>query len=71
MRQEGNKGISSGSLFNTSIRYGADSSSRTNIHSDKERTSFYTYSVNAKAAYITDNQDYVVARAILFMDVTD
>ena len=33
MRQDGNKDISSNSLFNTSIIYGADCFSRTDIHS--------------------------------------
>lgn len=34
MRQDKNKDISSNSLFNTSIIYGADCFSRTDIHSD-------------------------------------
>lgn len=38
---------------------------------DKGRTAFYTDSVDAKAAYITDEQGYVIARAILFTNVTD
>ncbi len=37
----------------------------------RNRDEFYAYSVNAKAAYITDEHDYIVARAILFTDVTD
>ena len=38
---------------------------------DKNRTSFYHDSVKAKAAYITDKTGLIVARAILFTDVTD
>lgn len=38
---------------------------------DKDRTSFYHDSVKAKAAYITDKTGLIVARAILFTDVTD
>ena len=38
---------------------------------DKDRTSFYRDSVKAKAAYITDKTGLVVARSILFTDVTD
>lgn len=38
---------------------------------DRERTSFYRDSVKAKAAYITDKTGLVVARSILFTDVTD
>lgn len=37
----------------------------------RNRDEFYAYSVNAKAAYITDEHDYIVARAILFTNVTD
>ena len=37
----------------------------------RNRDEFYAYSVNAKAAYITDEHDYIIARAILFTDVTD
>ena len=38
---------------------------------DRERTSFYRDSVKAKAAYITDKTGLVVARSVLFTDVTD
>ena len=38
---------------------------------DRERTSFYRDSVKAKAAYITDKTGLIVARSILFTDVTD
>lgn len=38
---------------------------------DRERTSFYRDSVKAKAAYIIDKTGLIVARAILFTDVTD
>lgn len=38
---------------------------------DEDRISFYRDSVKAKAAYITDKTGLVVARAILFTDVTD
>ena len=38
---------------------------------DKDRTSFYHDSVKAKAAYITDKTGLIVARAVLFTDVTD
>lgn len=38
---------------------------------DRDRTSFYHDSVKAKAAYITDKTGLIVARAILFTDVTD
>ena len=38
---------------------------------DENRTSFYHDSVKAKAAYITDKTGLIVARAILFTDVTD
>ena len=38
---------------------------------DEDRTSFYHDSVKAKAAYITDKTGLVVARAVLFTDVTD
>ncbi|WP_196212050.1 hypothetical protein [Bacteroides cellulosilyticus] len=38
---------------------------------DEDRTSFYHDSVKAKAAYITDKTGLVVARSILFTDVTD
>ena len=38
---------------------------------DKGRTSFYEDSVKAKAAYITDRDGLVVARAVLFTEVTD
>ena len=38
---------------------------------DRDRTSFYRDSVKAKAAYITDKTGLIVARAILFTDVTD
>lgn len=38
---------------------------------DEDRTSFYHDSVKAKATYITDKTGLIVARAILFTDVTD
>lgn len=38
---------------------------------NEDRTSFYHDSVTAKAAYITDKTGLIVARAILFTDVTD
>lgn len=38
---------------------------------DRDRERFYTDSVNAKAAYITNEHGFVVVRAILFTDVTD
>lgn len=38
---------------------------------DKNRHPFYEYAVRAKAAYLTDEDGYIVARAILFTDVTD
>ncbi len=38
---------------------------------NENRTSFYHDSVKAKAAYITDKTGLIVARAILFTDVTD
>ena len=38
---------------------------------NEERTAFYRDSVKAKAAYITDKAGLIVARAILFTDVTD
>lgn len=38
---------------------------------DRNRDSFYHDSVKAKAAYITDKTGLVVARAVLFTDVTD
>lgn len=38
---------------------------------DKDRTSFYHNAVKAKAAYITDKTGLIVARAVLFTDVTD
>lgn len=38
---------------------------------DEDRTSFYRDSVKAKAAYITDKTGLVVARSVLFTDVTD
>lgn len=38
---------------------------------DRNRTSFYYSSVKAKAAYIMDRTGMIVARAILFTDVTD
>ncbi len=38
---------------------------------DENRTSFYHDSVKAKAAYIIDKTGLIVARAILFTDVTD
>lgn len=38
---------------------------------DRDRTSFYHDSVKAKAAYITDKTGLIVARAVLFTDVTD
>ena len=38
---------------------------------DENRTSFYHDAVKAKAAYITDKTGLIVARAILFTDVTD
>lgn len=38
---------------------------------DGDRTSFYHDSVKAQAAYITDKTGLIVARAILFTDVTD
>ena len=38
---------------------------------DKDRTSFYHDAVKAKAAYITDKTGLIVARAVLFTDVTD
>lgn len=37
----------------------------------KDRHSFYENSVDAKAAYLTDNEGYVIARAVIFTDVTD
>lgn len=37
----------------------------------RDRHSFYEDAVEAKAAYITDNEGYVLARAILFTDVYD
>lgn len=37
----------------------------------RERHSFYEDAVDAKAAYITDKEGYVLARAILFTDVKD
>lgn len=38
---------------------------------DRDRETFYRDAVKAKAAYITDEQGYVLARAVLFTDVTD
>ena len=38
---------------------------------DENRTSFYRDSVEANAAYITDKTGLIVARSILFTDVTD
>lgn len=38
---------------------------------DKNRYRFYIYAVKAKAAYLTDENGCIVARAILFTDVTD
>ena len=38
---------------------------------DRNRTSFYRDSVKSKAAYITDKTGLIVARSILFTDVTD
>lgn len=38
---------------------------------DKERHYFYRDSVDAKAAYLTDREGMILARAILFTDVTD
>lgn len=38
---------------------------------DRNRETFYRDAVKAKAAYITDKQGYVLARAVLFTDVTD
>lgn len=38
---------------------------------DRNREGFYQNAVKAKAAYITDKQGYVLARAVLFTDVTD
>lgn len=38
---------------------------------DRNRHPFYQNSVKAKAAYITDQQGHITARAILFTDVTD
>lgn len=38
---------------------------------DRNRDGFYVNSVDAKAAYITDEQGCIIARAILFTDVTD
>lgn len=37
----------------------------------RERHSFYEDAVEAKAAYLTDKEDYVLARAIIFTDVKD
>lgn len=37
----------------------------------KERHAFYEDSVEAKAAYLTDSEGFVLSRAILFTDVTD
>lgn len=37
----------------------------------RDRSSFYSDSVEAKAAYITDKENYVLARAILFTNATD
>lgn len=38
---------------------------------NRNRTVFYTDSVDAKAAYITDGHGLVIARAVLFTNVTD
>ena len=38
---------------------------------DRNRTSFYRDSVKSKAAYITDKTGLIVARSILFTEVTD
>ena len=38
---------------------------------DRDRTSFYHDAVKAKAAYMTDKTGLIVARAVLFIDVTD
>ena len=38
---------------------------------NRDRTSFYHDAVKAKAAYITDKTGLIVARAVLFTDVTD
>lgn len=38
---------------------------------DMNRDAFYRYSVKAQAAYITDSDGSILARAILFTDVTD
>lgn len=38
---------------------------------DRNRHTFYQNSVKAKAAYITDPQGYIMARAVLFTGVTD
>lgn len=38
---------------------------------DRDRYPFYMYAVRAKAAYLTDEDGRIVARAVLFTDVTD
>ena len=38
---------------------------------DRDRHPFYMYAVRAKAAYLTDEDGRIVARAVLFTDVTD
>lgn len=38
---------------------------------DRDRHSFYEDAVEAKAAYLLDHDGYVLARAIIFTDVTD
>ena len=38
---------------------------------DRDRFQFYVHAVKAKAAYLTNRDGHIVARAILFTDVTD
>lgn len=55
-------------IYSSGHLYGCDCGS---CMVDRGRTDFYKYSVKAKAAYLTNSDDKIIARCIIFTDVYD
>lgn len=55
-------------IYSSGHLYGCDCGS---CMVDRGRTDFYKYSVKAKAAYLTNADDKIIARCIIFTDVFD
>lgn len=55
-------------IYSSGHLYGCDCGS---CMVDRGRTDFYKYSVKAKAAYLTNSKDKIIARCIIFTDVFD